>query len=54
MMNSQVKLTLWYEHREESGGCQGGGGWGRDGEGGWDEQMQTIIYKTDKQQGPIA
>lgn len=24
------------------------------GVGGWDEQMRTIIYKTDKQQGPIA
>ena len=23
----------------QTGGCQGGGGWGRDGVGGWDEQM---------------
>ena len=26
-------------------------GWGRDGVGVWSEQMQTIIYKMDKQQG---
>ena len=26
-------------HREQTVGCQGGGGWGRDGVGGWDEQM---------------
>ena len=27
---------------------------GREGLGGWDQQMQTIIYKTDKQQGPTV
>ena len=34
-------------HREETCGCQGG--WGRewDGQGAWDEQMQTIIYSLD-------
>ena len=29
-----------------------GGEWRRDGLGVWDEQMQAIIYRTDKQQGP--
>ena len=29
-------------------------GRGRDGVGVWSEQMQTIIYKMDKQQGPIV
>ena len=27
---------------------------GRDGEGVWDQQIQTVIYKTDKQQGLIV
>ena len=27
---------------------------GRDGLGVWDEQMQTIIYRMDKQQGPTV
>ena len=27
---------------------------GREGLGVWDEQMQTIIYRTDKQQGPTV
>ena len=30
------------------------GGWGRDGLGVWDQQMQTIINKMDKQQGPAV
>ena len=29
-------------------------GWGRDGLGVWDQQMQTTIYKTDKQKGPTV
>ena len=32
-------------------GCQGGW-WERDGMGIWDQQMQTIMYRMDKQQGP--
>ena len=27
-------------------------GWGKGGVGVWDEQMQIIIYRMDKQQGP--
>ena len=27
-------------------------GWGRDKLGDWDQQIQTIIYKIDKQQAP--
>ena len=26
-------------HREQTCGCQGGGGWGRNGVGGWGEHM---------------
>ena len=29
-----------------------GKGWGRDNLGVWDQQIQTTIYKTGKQQGP--
>ena len=28
--------------------------WGRVGFGIWDQQMQTIIYRMDKQQGPTV
>ena len=28
-----------HRHREQTGDCQGGEGWGRDGMGGWGQQM---------------
>ena len=31
-----------------------GRGWERDGLGVWDQQMQTIMYRMDKQQGPTV
>ena len=31
-----------------------GKGWGRDGLGVWNQQIQTIIYRMDKQQGPTV
>ena len=31
-----------------------GEGWGRDGLRVWGQQMQTIIYRMDKQQGPTV
>ena len=40
-------------HREQTGGCQGGGWWERVGLGGCGQQMQTGTYRVDKQQGPI-
>ena len=39
-------------HREQTCGCQWEGEWGWDKLGVWDQQMQTIIYSMDKQQGP--
>ena len=52
-MNSSTKQT--HRHREQTCGCQGGGGWGRDGVGVLDQQMQAIIlYRMDKQQGPTV
>ena len=41
-----------HRHREQTCGREEGGGWGRDGWGVWGQQMQTIIYRMDKQQGP--
>ena len=41
-------------HRGQTCGCQGGRGWVRDGLGDWGQQMPTIIYKTDKPQGPTV
>ena len=35
-------------------GLPGVGGWRRDGLGVWDQQMQTIICRMDKQQGPTV
>ena len=32
-MNLSMKQN--HGHREQTGGCQGGGAWGRDGVGGW-------------------
>ena len=44
-MNLSMKQIQTHGHREQTGGCQGGGGWGRDGGGGWGEQRQTITYR---------
>ena len=42
-MNLSVKQ--YQEHREHTGGCQGGGSWERIGLGVWDSQLQTGIYR---------
>ena len=49
-MNLSMKQKQTHRHREQTCGCQGG----RDGLGVWDEQMQTNIYRMDKQQGPTV
>ena len=33
--NETTKQKQTHGHREKTGGCQGGGGWGKDGVGGW-------------------
>ena len=53
-MNISMKQKQTHRYREHTCGCQGGGRWGRGGLGVWDWQMQTIIYKMDKQQGPTV
>ena len=53
-MNLSMKQKQTHRHREQSCGCQGGGGWRREGLGFWDQQVQAIIYKMDKKQGPTV
>ena len=53
-MNISTKQKQTHRRREQTCGCQGGGGWGRDGVGVWGQQMQTSIYRMDKQQGPTV
>ena len=49
-----VKHKQNHGHREQTGGCQGGGEQERDGLEVWGQQMQTGLYRMDKQQGPTA
>ena len=35
-MNLSMKQKQTQGHREQTGGCQGGGGWEKDGWGIWD------------------
>ena len=51
-----TKQKQTHSHREYTCDCQGRGGWGegRTGLGVWDQQMQTIIYRMDKQQDPTV
>ena len=53
-MNLPMKQKQTHRHREQTCGCQGGGRRWRNGLGVWDQQMQTIIYRIDKQQGPTV
>ena len=53
-MNLSVKQNQTHRHRAQTCSCQGERGWGRDGRGVWDWQIQTIIYRMDKQQGPTV
>ena len=53
-MNLSVKQKQTHRHREQTCGCKGEGGWGRDEVRVWGEKMQTIIYRMDKQQGPTV
>ena len=53
-MNTSTKQKLTYRHRDQTCGCQRGGGEGEGQTGIWNEQMQTIMYMMDKQQGPTV
>ena len=53
-VNLSTKQKQAHSHREQTCGFQGGKGWERDGVGVWDFQMQTIMYRMDKQQRPTV
>ena len=53
-MNLSMKQKQNQGHREQTGGCQGGGGQERVGVGVWDQQMQTGVYRMDKQESPTV
>ena len=50
-MNLFMKQKQSQEQREQTGDCQGGGAGERGGMGVGDQQMQTGMYRMDKQQG---
>ena len=53
-MNISTKRKQTHRYIGQTGDYQGGGGWGREGLGVWDQQIQTITYIMDKQQGPTV
>ena len=48
-MNLRTKHKQTRRHREQTYGCGGGGVLGREGLEVWGQQIQTIIYRRDKQ-----
>ena len=53
-MNLSTKQKQTHRYRDQTCGCQGGGGRERGGLGIWGWQMQTITFRMDKQQGPAV
>ena len=53
-MNLSTKQKQMYRHGEQTCGCQGVGGWERDGLEVWGQCMQTITFTMVKQQGPTV
>ena len=53
-VNISLKQEQTHRPREQTCGCQEGGGVVEGWLGVWEQQMQTIIYTLDKQQGPTA
>ena len=48
-ISERIYETETHRHGEQTCGCQREGAWGREGLGVWDEQMQTNMYRMDKQ-----
>ena len=48
-MNLPTEQKQTHRCREQTSGCQGGGGWEKDGLRVWVYQMQTGTYARDKQ-----
>ena len=53
-MNLSMKQKQTHWHRDQISGCCVGGSRERDGLEIWGWWMQTITFRMDKQQGPIA
>ena len=51
-MNLSMKQKQTHRHKEQTCGCQGGAEMGKGWIGSWDQQMQTIVQRMNKQQGP--
>ena len=51
ILNLSTRQKQSHRHREQT--CEQSGE-GKDGLGVWGWQMQTIIYRMDKQQGPTV
>ena len=51
-MNSSAQQEETHKETEQTCGCQGKEGLWGNGLGVWDQEMQTILYRMDKQQGP--
>ena len=52
--NFYTKQKQTHRLREQACGRRGGEAQGRDAAGVWDQQMQTLLYKTDELTGPTA
>ena len=50
-LSTKQRQKQTHRHRDRLVVAKGGGG---DGLGVWDQQMQIIIYRMDKQQGPTV
>ena len=51
-MNLLLKQKQTYRHRKQTYGYPRGKAEGRDKLGVWDQEIQAIIYKINKQKGP--
>ena len=47
-------MDISRKHKEKTCGCQGGCGGGREKLRVWGEQIQTVTYRINKQQGPTV
>ena len=56
MTQTNLSMKQNQRHKDQTGGCQVGGGWERGGVGGRDQQMPAYIYmyRMNKQQGPTV
>ena len=56
---TQMSISMKHKHihtyrKNRLNGCQEEGGQEKEGLGDWDQKVQTIMYRMDKQQGPTV